>query len=1389
LPSEPLTIFDPRRNFQLQGFTGRAATTTIHDASATGVSVSGIFQAAEDFAVLGFYNAYDYFNHLRQKHLPRTDLSGLVLEFDIEYDHALDGAMRLDAAKYPSVSWDAMTFVCGKGDVGEIREVKLLNYATVVSGGETPASVSVEASGTQADAGFDHIVIIFRDTQYNCTPWGKLYELPKSLSSPNGTIDLWPSDLDPVTGELELKVGDTVYFTYDPLYEGDGEYTLEEVCHVTAVSGVTVSFDNTQPHGGQTVCRSYTPGSFKIEAAKNDTLAFHIDGIEISLTLAPGDTISADDVAGQIGAAIAAAGAEAVADTIDGCVRISSTKPIGTSEIIPWGGTAESTIGIPPGVYAGSGPQYHVHKLASAADAVKDIADTINGGGKNVYVVGPDQSSVIEATASGNTLTIAFKTSPPPAQVMGKLGNGEIITVRSFHEGEGAQGVTFGDNRSIRFTGGDNDTKYRISLPLGFLTDKNGGVFSAADCRKMYMVFAPRFEIVEESLNDGCFLTADVAPGDTTWAVDSGASLTGGRYFIGDASSEERILLVAGGATSIRVQRGYESSTPGSWPAGTRLKKLPPVSGFQSDVEWGATISNIAVTGDASLKVGGDSERIEDTDKRCQYTGYWENYKYDTGWPSQWWSMGHAKRCGPSNVSDVRAVVINYSATQEHDLYLGTFLNVNCGKIAITVDGVAPAESPIDLYLNEYGGTTANIKIASAVAAGNHTVVITALFEKNANSAGYYFYFDYLWPLVPQDVPDPQKEYLDVSLAIDFDTDHGYKKPPAWHLWHLQKLGFKGHADVYMGVFWNNKRRRVGATYPYATVEYALAPGAATPQAGEVVSITVSGTTMRHTVLEGESLQDIVSGLRVLINQFSGVWADDNVGTSTTLRIQSKAPSWTFPGLAVPDGIARLTGAATGPFAITAGSNDALQFTFGGEGGTVVSLTLTAGAARTAAEVAAEIQAAMVAAGVDGGAQDVGGAVEVWASTSIDTDTVANSANLMLGLYGPAYASSILTTVTDHLADVGTEGDWELIDSVSPVMTEGARKWIKDLATQFAAAGILASFAFSMEIYNPPAPMRAKYLYYAGGVVTPGEDVCLDVPSHQMHFGTRVRNYLKQMYKECAEQVAAGGMPVALQFGETQWWYFDNRASDPRGGMPFYDQETIDAFAAAKGHQIWPFLANTDDPAGDPAHPKETADFLRDRIWSYCQEVISYVRASHPAAVFECLWPLDANQGKPSPKSQYRQLLMHVNLPEQWKSSSYGVKYFRCEGFDYDVWNKNTNLMRQTMMYGAQTLGRPAAECMYLAGLYGPPDPPMAQAYGMWLTAPYYSMCFWAFDQYCLNSRPNPLEVWVQSPATATVYHKPRLARTLEAPKAVVVTPPAAGALNRFKLNERKANG
>jgi hypothetical protein len=49
--------------------------------------------------------------------------------------------------------------------------------------------------------------------------------------------------------------------------------------------------------------------------------------------------------------------------------------------------------------------------------------------------------------------------------------------------------------------------------------------------------------------------------------------------------------------------------------------------------------------------------------------------------------------------------VSRYSQTAQRDLYLGTFLNTDCGKVAITVDGVAVPGSPFDRYVNKYGGT------------------------------------------------------------------------------------------------------------------------------------------------------------------------------------------------------------------------------------------------------------------------------------------------------------------------------------------------------------------------------------------------------------------------------------------------------------------------------------------------------------------------------------------------------------------------------------------------------------------------------------------------------------------------------------------------------------
>ena len=148
-----------------------------------------------------------------------------------------------------------------------------------------------------------------------------------------------------------------------------------------------------------------------------------------------------------------------------------------------------------------------------------------------------------------------------------------------------------------------------------------------------------------------------------------------------------------------------------------------------------------------------------------------------------------------------------------------------------------------------------------------------------------------------------------------------------------------------------------------------------------------------------------------------------------------------------------------------------------------------------------------------------------------------------------------------------------------------------------------------------------------------------------------------------------------------------------------------------------------------------------------------------------------------------------MNLPNQWKNSSYGIKYFRCEGFDYDVWQKNSSLMKQAITFASTALGRPASECMFLTGLYGPPDPPMAQAYGMWLPLKLYSFCYWAFDQFCLNSRPVPLEIAGQMQVTGAQYFTSRSPRVPSESVRRGAVAPAGGALNRFEANTRKLNG
>ncbi|MCL4797530.1 MAG: hypothetical protein KJZ84_23400 [Bryobacteraceae bacterium] len=1138
----PLLLFDPRCTVQLQGFSGRAATTTIHDATETGFQISGIFQAAEDFANVQLSSAYDYFNHLRVKPLPVTDLSGLTLQLDMEIlrVNGEEGNVRPDCVRYASVGWDKLTITSGAGD---IYEVPLMSHAQILSGGFTPGTFGFAICDRDSETldqllvggptpGLtDQVYVYFMGTRWSCSSAEAIAfcNLETRLLNNIGAPDV------PSCEQAIWWQDDPNFWHY--LLVNNGGAGIQE-------AGATDAADIASRLAFMVGISSYLVDCSASGNVITVSLESGVNGpVQVSTNSGSAPATLSRAIPGIYTAQVASSTEIRVGDYVG--VDIGSAN----DEVV-------KVLAVGSGTFTAYFTKPHYGKLYNVQCRVLPRARHFGRVLKDRMVDHPlpdygDQPSILAAEGFATTNT----STQLQIRLTGQLGeygrdadgipvhvsvdNGNQIVRLENSEGEfGATAI------GARVEGADNDRVYRFTFPFASLSgyrngDRNALVsVPAGDIVKVHLTFAPRFEDVEYGLAAGGILKAAVsasAPGiEEEWqATDAEAMLSGFKYYVGNPAAEERITCLANFGQSkpdpddpatwfyrVLVRRGEDSSTPQAWPPGTRIQRISTITGTRSDIEWQVKVSNLAVTGDRALKVGGDAPRIEESDGRCRYEGIWEDYSYGAPWPTQWWSLGHAKRCAPTDAQDLRQVTIRYSRSTQHDLYLGTWLGRDAGRIQVTIDGGTPVVH--DLYLNDYNGLAAMRKLAVSAAAGTHTVEIRALFDKHPASSGYYFYFDYLWPLEPQDPPDPPTVYNDVSLAFDFDTDHGYKKPPAWHVWHLDRLGFRGHADVYMGVFWNNKRRRVEATYPSCAVSI----GAWQPD--EPLWINLSGTTLYFAPGAGLETEDIAAHLRAMINvTFPGVWCTSD---TSSIHIRSRAPSYTF--------------------------------------------------------------------------------------------TVSASSQMSIAQGTPP------------LDQLGAEGDWEMIDTISPVMTHGARNWLRDLAREFKLAGIGASFAFSMECYLPPMAMAARYW--------DGEPVFLEIPSHQMHFGMRVRSYLKQMYKECADEIAVAGLPIVLQFGETQWWYFPNAS-----GMGFYDDDTKAAFQTRYGRPLHRFLANTDDPNDDI----EASDFLRDRIWEYCAEVIGYVRRFHPAAVFECLWPLDANQGKPAPDPAFRALNFHVNLPNEWKTS------------------------------------------------------------------------------------------------------------------------------------------
>jgi hypothetical protein len=313
--------------------------------------------------------------------------------------------------------------------------------------------------------------------------------------------------------------------------------------------------------------------------------------------------------------------------------------------------------------------------------------------------------------------------------------------------------------------------------------------------------------------------------------------------------------------------------------------------------EWLATFSNWQLTGPdsvAALQVAGPgSVRIEEDGGGCTFTSNWS---VESGFYSKYFATA------ASLLNE--SVTVTYTCQFPHNLYLGTSLYGTTapatglvvvtdtlynssfdntlysdrGVAGIRLDG--DTETLFDCRVNTGSALVTRRLLRSSVAAGTHTVVI------RVQQAGFV-YFDFLEAAVLSDVPNALAPRTNVSPALDFDTDQTYKMSPARLTWMMNKMGYAGPLNEYLGVFWWNERTAVGGSVSTAQVTFA-----GTFVSGDSIVLEFNPTTgaqLIKTVFPTDTPTTIAQHFAAYINgSLTGPWASATAGV---LTITGRSPA------------------------------------------------------------------------------------------------------------------------------------------------------------------------------------------------------------------------------------------------------------------------------------------------------------------------------------------------------------------------------------------------------------------------------------------------------------------------------------------------------------------
>ena len=264
----------------LRGFSDLGAAAAIHDASASGFQVSGVFRDPADFAVVVLWDADDFFNHPKLKYLPDTNFAGLTLQFDATYTNL----MPLNCEKYPTIDWP---YLDAQLPDGTSRRIRLSDYAQTIANPDTPASGTLEIIGPDLQP-YDRLTLWYLNIAYD-------YIVPGQV---NWSVQFY---IDAPGKTYTISVGPRNYsYTITPT---DTAATLVQalVGMINAGSGDPDIAASGGPLPGQIILstRRSDGGTVTVTATDNGTLElYHVTAGTVAAALA--EQINGADYAGAL---------------------------------------------------------------------------------------------------------------------------------------------------------------------------------------------------------------------------------------------------------------------------------------------------------------------------------------------------------------------------------------------------------------------------------------------------------------------------------------------------------------------------------------------------------------------------------------------------------------------------------------------------------------------------------------------------------------------------------------------------------------------------------------------------------------------------------------------------------------------------------------------------------------------------------------------------------------------------------------------------------------------------------------------------------------------------------------------------------------------------------